>query len=53
MSSDTQPRIVAVNRLNRGVIISFDDGRCAFFSEALLYEALPKAEEVDEAVVDW
>ncbi len=50
------PSLVAADRLNRGVILAFDDGSLAFYSEALLYSMLPHAERLaedeDEATQD-
>ena len=46
------PRIVHVERLDGGVIITFDDGKCAVYSAALLYATFPQADEVDESALD-
>ena len=53
MPPENDPRILSAERLHRGIIIAFDDGRCAFFSETLLYATLPQAEEMDEREVEW
>ena len=42
------PRILYADRLNGGVIITFDDGKCAVYSAALLHATLPQAEQVFE-----
>lgn len=46
-------RIVVADRMNDGLIIKFDDGKCAFYSCALLYENLSKCEELDETDLHW
>ena len=46
-------RISFVDRMNHGVLIKFEDGRCALFSEALLYATLPHAEKVDASAIEW
>ena len=46
-------RIVNTDRMNDGIVIKFDDGRCAFFSCALLYATLPKCEPLDETIATW
>ena len=53
MTADHDPRILSAERLNRGIVIAFDDGRCALFLDALLYATLPQAEELDERKVEW
>ena len=46
MKSQEEPHVVSADRLNASVIITFNDGRCAVYSSALLYAALPQAEEL-------
>ena len=46
-------RIVNADLMNDGVIVQFDDGRCAFYSSAFLYAKLPECEELDEADTQW
>ena len=46
-------QIVNADRMSGGMIIKFDDGRCAFYSSALLYETLPKCEELNESDLIW
>ena len=46
-------RIVVADRMNDGIIIKFDDGKCAFYSCELLYVNLSKCEELDETVLHW
>ena len=45
MDTPRASRITNVDRLNGGVVVTFEDGRCRFFSTALLYKTLPQAEE--------
>ncbi len=53
MTPDHDPRILSAERVTRGIVIIFDDGRCALFSNVLLYATLPQAEELDERKVEW
>ena len=46
-------RIVAVNRLNNGIMVHFADGTCAYFSAALLHATAPQATAMDENVSVW
>jgi hypothetical protein len=48
----TQPAslVVSADRLNGGLLIAFDDGKCAFYSSSLLYATFPQAREVKEQV---
>lgn len=45
--------IMAVERLNDGVVVKFEDGRCVFYSASLLYKTIPQAEEQDENRPEW
>jgi len=45
--------VVEVDRLEGGVIVTFDDGKSAFYSAALLRDVLPQAKEVDGTVQEW
>ena len=47
------PGILAVDRLNSGIVVKFADGSCAFFSVSLLYATLPRAEAQDEQARAW
>ncbi len=44
--TSSEPRIVYAERLGGGVIITFDDGKCAAYSALLLHNTLPQATEV-------
>ena len=39
------PRLIEALRLKDGVIITFEDGKSAVYSAALLYAMFPKADE--------
>jgi hypothetical protein len=52
MEPHTAPRIVSSDRLDDGILVSFDDGKSAVFSAALLYANLSQAEEVSESEAD-
>ena len=52
METPDGPRIVHAERLNGGVIISFDDGVAAVYPAALLYEMLTKAEILKDSDED-
>ncbi len=49
MDSRPQPRILGVERLSNSVIITFDDGKCAVYSAALLLKHRSQAELIDES----
>jgi len=44
------PRIVEAERMEDGVIITFDDGKCAVYPASLLYDVLPEAEAANDPV---
>ena len=41
------PSILFAERLSNGVIITFEDGHVALYTNALLYATLPFAEAID------
>lgn len=43
-----EPRIIYAERLGGGVIITFDDGKCAVYSALLLHDTFSRAEEIGE-----
>lgn len=43
-----EPRIIYAERLGGGVIITFDDGKCAVYSALLLLNTFSQAAEVNE-----
>jgi hypothetical protein len=49
MRSEPKPRVIAADRLRMGVMITFDDGKCAFYSAELLDTIFSQAEEVPKA----
>jgi hypothetical protein len=48
MENDSARRITEIERAGSGVLISFDDGKSAVYSAALLYAALPQAQAMLE-----
>ena len=53
MDDPVQPRILTAETLSDGLVLKFDDGRCAFYSSQLLYSLLSWAEEMDEENLMW
>ena len=53
MDNYVAQRIVNVDRMNDGIIVKFDNGRCAFYSCAFLYAKLSESEELDEVDLQW
>ena len=47
------PRIIAAERLNAGLVIKFENGRCAFYSCAFLFSKLSECKELSEADIEW
>jgi hypothetical protein len=41
------PNILSVERVPAGVLITFEDGRTAIYSTALLYDLLPNDRQVE------
>ena len=53
MTADLLAHIVAAERLSKnGVIITFEDGKCAVYSASLLHAMFSQAEEVVELETD-
>jgi hypothetical protein len=48
MKNPLAVRISSVDRLNDGVIITFDDGKCALYSTDLLYATLDQAQLLED-----
>jgi hypothetical protein len=46
VSSEREPKIVNVDQLDNGAVISFEDGRSGFYSAALLSEVFPRARNI-------
>ena len=42
------PRIVYADRLANGIVIAFENGKCAFYSASLLHETFHDAEPVND-----
>jgi hypothetical protein len=51
MESEAEPRIASPDRLDDGVVITFEDGKCAFYPASLLRATFSQAREVVET--DW
>lgn len=48
------PHIAEVERIPAGLLITFEDGRSAIYSTALLYDLLPTMEPIiAEDSIDW
>lgn len=47
MEDFPEHRVLFAERLDAGVAITFEDGRCAIYSATLLYATLPQAHEVE------
>jgi DUF971 family protein len=45
----TSPRVIEAERLEDGVIITFDDGKHAIFPASLLRANLPQAEAMSDS----
>jgi hypothetical protein len=44
MNTRPQPLITSSDRMDNGIVVSFDDGKTAFFPAALLYATLSQAQ---------
>jgi hypothetical protein len=42
----SEPKIVGVDKLPNGILVTFEDEKLAIFSAALLYATLPMAQRV-------
>jgi hypothetical protein len=49
MDIQQEPRVISADRLSKGVVIMFDDGKSALYSAFLLRRTLPQAEQLDES----
>ncbi len=49
MEDVKQVEVIAADRLNDSVILTFDDGRCGIYTSDLLYSMLPSAREIHES----
>jgi hypothetical protein len=43
MEKDCPPHIISAERVGDGVLIEFNDRKCALYPATLLYETLPQA----------
>ena len=48
MEMHSDPRVLSADRTDNGVVVVFDDGKCAFYSALLLHATLPQAKEIPE-----
>ena len=48
MKTDSAPQVVSAEKLDGGVVISFEDGRSAVYSAELLSEIFRQAREIPE-----
>jgi hypothetical protein len=46
MDAKPEPLLADVQRMDGGVLISFDDGRNVFYSASLLEDTIPQAKEI-------
>ena len=46
-------RIRIAERLNDGLVITFTDGRCAFYSALLLSFLFMQADQLDPTAIAW
>jgi hypothetical protein len=44
----SEPMIACVDTLENAILVTFEDGRLAVFSAALLYATLPLAQQVED-----
>jgi hypothetical protein len=49
MATPTDPRIISADRMDGGVVISFDDGKTALYPATLLRAMLPQAKQMNDA----
>ena len=48
METQPAPCVISADRIGRGVVITFDDGKCALYSSDLLRRMFLQAEELTE-----
>jgi hypothetical protein len=51
MEENCTLHITHVEKMKAGIIVTFEDGRCAIYSAALLLATFPQADEVQD--VGW
>jgi hypothetical protein len=52
MTTESTIRIVEADRMDGGVLITFDDGKCALYSASVLYATFSQAKEVNVNELD-
>jgi hypothetical protein len=54
MDARPEPRIVSCDRMDGGIVVSFDDGKTALYSAVLLHATLPQARAMPlDSGADW
>jgi hypothetical protein len=48
MDRSSEPNIASVDKLPNGILVTFEEGKLAIFSAALLYVMLPHAQQVED-----
>jgi hypothetical protein len=48
METQRAPRVTCVDRFRSGVVVTFENGKCALYSPDLLHGTFPQAEELKE-----
>jgi hypothetical protein len=48
METCDEPRITSAEKMDGGVFITFDNGKCALYSASLLHLTFPQADEFNE-----
>lgn len=53
MTLPDKPRIISAERMAKGLVLRFEDGRCGFYPYELLSKMCDKAKPLDEQNEDW
>lgn len=46
MDTQTDSRIISADRTSNGIIVTFEDGKCALYSTTLLHAMFSQAQEL-------
>jgi hypothetical protein len=49
METLANPRVISADKMDGGVVVSFDDGMTALYSASLLRAMLPQAKQMNDA----
>jgi DUF971 family protein len=49
METPANPRVISSDKMDGGVVVSFDDGKTALYSASLLRAMLPQAKQMNDA----